>query len=542
MKISALPAILIVAVCPSLAAEPPRPDAVSIETIWQESSRKYDGARREILKKVAWQTNEGPFRPEWESLNHYKTPTWYQDAKFGIFIHWGLYSVPAFANEWYSRNMYQPGSPEFKHHIATYGPQSRFGYKDFIPMFKADHFDANAWARLFRDAGARYVVPVAEHHDGFPMYDSGLTDWCAGKMGPHRDLLGELAEAVRAEGLHLGASTHRAEHDWFFDGGRQFDSDVNDPRYIAFYGPAHIRLVKPGYEDRVYEDWTYVSPQFLDDWLARSAEIVEKYHPDLIYFDWWTNQPAFRSRLADFAAFYYNQAAKRGTGAVINYKYDAFEEHSATLDVERGQLSDIRPLPWQTDTSISNNSWGYVEGDTFKSPEYIVRLLADVVSKNGNLLLNVGPQPDGTIPEPVQQVLREVGAWLKVNGEAIYGTRPWTRYGEGPTAVASGAFHERDAKPYTAEDFRFTVKGDTLYAIELGWPTDGKITVHSLGSNALTGQKIKSVDLVGSDAKVVWRQDGEGLVVQLPPRPVGKYAYVLRLDRQSVAVANSRRE
>ncbi|MGD0268048.1 MAG: alpha-L-fucosidase [Candidatus Sulfotelmatobacter sp.] len=506
----------------------------AIENAWQKAESKYDDARQEILKDVERQANEGPFHPDWESLQNYRAPAWYEDAKFGIFIHWGLYSVPAFANEWYSRNMYQPGSAEFRHHVATYGPQSKFGYKDFIPMFRAERFDARAWARLFREAGAKYVVPVAEHHDGFPMYDSRLTDWCAGKMGPKRDLFGELATAVRAEGLHLGASSHRAEHDWFFDGGRQFDSDVNDPRYAAFYGPAHLRLVKPGYEDRVFEDWTLVSPDFLDDWLARTAEIVENYHPDLIYFDWWINQPSFRKSLAEFAAFYYNQGAQRGTGAVINYKYDAFEEHSATLDVERGQLSDIRPMHWQTDTSISNASWGYVEGDTFKSPEFIVHLLADVVSKNGNLLLNIGPRPDGTIPEPVQQILRDVGAWLAVNGEAIYGTRPWMRYGEGPTVVEGGAFHEKDAKPYTAEDFRFTTKGDNLYAIELGWPRDGKVTIRSLGKDALKGQKIQSIVLLGSEGKtkIEWRGQADGVHVQLPPQAVGKYAYVLRVALQ----------
>lgn len=522
-------ALVMAASCRAALAQPPHPDAAAIESTWQNAVNKYDGARKEILKDVARQANGGLFLPQWESLQNYQVPAWYEDAKFGIFIHWGLYSVPAFANEWYSRNMYQPGSVEFKHHIATYGPQSKFGYKDFIPMFKAEHFDAPAWARLFREAGARYVVPVAEHHDGFAIYDSNLTDWCAGKMGPKRDLLGELAKAVRGEGLYFGASSHRAEHDWFFDGGRQFDSDVSDPRYAAFYGPAHTRLVKPGYEDRVYEDWTYVSPEFLDDWLARTAEIVEKYHPDLIYFDWWINQPSFRNHVTEFAAFYYNQAAQRRTGAVINYKYDALEEHSATLDVERGQLPDIRPLHWQTDTSIGNASWGYLETDTFKSPEFIIHLLADVVSKNGNLLLNVGPRPDGTIPELEQQVLRDVGAWLRLNGEAIYGTRPWTRYGEGPTVVEGGAFHEKDAKPYTAEDFRFTVKGDTLYAIELGWPTDGKLTVHALGSGALKGRKVQSVDLLGSDAKVQWHQDEDALHAQLPAQPPGKYAYVLRV-------------
>lgn len=527
-----LAAALLYGLCARLPAQISVPDPSAIESSWRTAVSKYDGTRRKIVRDVERQANDGQFRPQWQSLRNYQVPTWYEDAKFGIFIHWGLYSVPAFANEWYSRNMYQPGSNEYKHHVAAYGPQSRFGYKDFIPMFKAEHFDPAAWARLFREAGAKYVVPVAEHHDGFPIYNSDLTDWCAGKMGPRRDLFGELATAVRAEGLHLGASSHRAEHDWFFDGGRRFDSDVNDPSYAGFYGPAHLRLVKPGFEDRVYEDWTYVSPEFLDDWLARTAEIVEKYHPDLIYFDWWINQPSFRNHLAEFAAFYYNQGTKRGTGAVINYKYDALEEHSATLDVERGQLSDIRPLHWQTDTSISNSSWGYIEGDTFKSPEFIIHLLADVVSKNGNLLLNVGPRPDGTIPEPVQQVLRDVGGWLKANGEAIYGTRPWTRYGEGPTVVTGGAFHDTDTKPYTADDFRFTTTGGILYAIELGWPADGKVAIHSLGSDALKDQKVQSVDLVGSHAKIEWHQDPGGLHIEGPTQAPARFAVAWRITLQ----------
>jgi alpha-L-fucosidase len=527
----ALALVVLIAGCNlSLAAQTGNPDLALIENIWQKANSKYDGTRQIILKEVNRKASEGPFRPTWESLQKYRAPAWYEDAKFGIFIHWGLYSVPAFANEWYSRNMYQRESPEYNHHVATYGPPSKFGYKDFIPLLKAEHFDPGEWARLFREAGAKYVVPVAEHHDGFPMYESRLTDWCASKMGPRRDVLGELARAIRAEGLHFGASSHRAEHDWFFDGGRTFDSDVNDPRLAAFYGPAHPRLVKQGYEDRLFEDWTYVSAEFMDDWLARTAEIVEKYHPDLVYFDWWIGHPSFREHVARFAAFYYNQGAIRGPGVVLNYKYDALQENSGTLDVERGQLSDIRPLHWQTDTSLSNGSWGYLEKDTYKTPEFIIHLLADVVSKNGNLLLNVGPRPDGTIPAPAQQVLRDVGAWLKVNGEAIYGTRPWTRYGEGPTAVASGSFHDSDTKPYTSADFRFTTKGPILYAIELGWPAGGWVTIRSLGYDDLgSSPKIQSVSLLGSKAEIAWQQRPDGLHIQLPPRPSGQYAYVFRI-------------
>lgn len=508
---------------PLAAAQAPSSD----DKVWRESIRKYDPQRAQILEKVEKGDHNGPFRPDWESLRKYQEPQWYQDAKFGIFIHWGLYSVPAFANEWYSRNMYEQGSPEFKHHVATYGTQNKFGYKDFIPLFKAEHFDAQAWARLFREAGAKYVIPVAEHHDGFAMYQSDLTDWCAGKMGPKRDVLGELATAIRSEGLHFGASSHRVEHDWFFDGGRTFDADVKDPKYAAFYGPAHPRLVKPGHEDNLIEDWTYVPPVFKDDWLARTAEIVEKYHPDVLYFDWWIGQPSMRNHVSRFAAYYYNESAARGTRAVINYKHDAFQENSATLDIERGQLTEIRLPHWQTDTSLSNGSWGYIENDTYKTPQAIVHQLVDVVSKNGNLLLNVGPRPDGTIPEPAQQVLREVGKWLMVDGEAIYGTRPWYVYGEGPTKVVGGYFHDSDTKPYTPEDFRFTTKDSTLYAIELGWPTGGRVTIPSLHTNGYI--EVGKVELLGSDKEIKWSQDSDGLKLELPEQAPGKFAYSFRI-------------
>jgi alpha-L-fucosidase len=496
------------------------------DLVWQHAIHKYDPQRKLFLEKVDQKVGQGPFRADWESLRDYKTPDWYQDAKFGIFIHWGLYSVASFANEWYSRNMYQKDSPEYKHHIASYGPQNKFGYKDFIPMFKAEHFDPHAWAQLFREAGAKYVVPVAEHHDGFPMYSSDLTDWCAAKMGPRRDIVGELANAIRGEGLHFGASSHRAEHDWFFEGGRGFDSDVNDPKYADFYGPAHARFLRPEFDHNLIEDWTYVSPAYMDDWLARSAEIVEKYHPDLIYFDWWIGQPSFRNHLSRFAAFYYNSGRQRGTDTVIDYKDHAFQETAGTLDIERGQLTDIRRPYWQTDTSLSNASWGFVENDTYKTPEFVIHQLADIVSKNGNLLLNVGPRPDGTIPEQAQSVLREVGAWLKVNGEAIYGTRPWTQYGEGPTQIVGGAFHDTEAKPFTPHDIRFTTKGKNLYAIALGWPGDGRLTIHALAASKI---KVSGVTLLGSEATVQWSQGSDGLEMTLPTQAPGKYAYAFRI-------------
>ena len=208
-------------------------DAETIDRTWQHASSKYDSQRAALVKEARSVGSQGPHRADWQSLQKYEVPDWYKDAKFGIFIHWGVYSVPAFGNEWYPRNMYRPDTDEYKHHLATYGPPSKFGYKDFIPMFKAEHFDPAAWARIFKESGAKYVVPVFEHHDGFTMYDSGLSDWTAAKMGPHRDLWGDLAKAIRAEGLRLGASSHRVEHNFFLDGGRTIDSDVNDPQYAG---------------------------------------------------------------------------------------------------------------------------------------------------------------------------------------------------------------------------------------------------------------------------------------------------------------------
>jgi alpha-L-fucosidase len=511
------------ATAPSAAQDP-----LTIDRAWQKASAKYDAPRTAILEDVDRVNAAGPYRPEWESLQNYNVPDWYKDAKFGIFIHWGVYSVPAFASEWYPRVMYIEGSDAYKHHIATYGTQDKFGYKDFIPRFKAEKFDPPAWARLFKEAGAKYVVPVFEHHDGFTMYDSGLSDWTAAKMGPHRDLWGDLAKAVRAEGLHFGASSHRVEHNFFLGVGRVIPSDINDPKYADFYGPAH-RWLEAKRGTPLSNDFTFVSKAWTDDWLARSAEIVEKYHPDVMYFDWWIGQASVRENLTRFAAFYYNQSEKWGGRiGVINYKDFAMDEKAAVLDLERGQLAGIRRLYWQTDTSVSNKSWGYIENDTFKSPEFVVHQLIDIVSKNGNLLLNIGPRSDGTIPDEVQQVLRDVGAWLKVNGEAIYGTRAWHVYGEGPTKVTEGSFHDTDTMPYTAEDFRFTKKGDALYAIEMGWPSKGEAVIHSLGT-APGQSKVRSVALLGAGSSLAFEQQEDGLHIRLPDRPPGKHAYAFRI-------------
>jgi alpha-L-fucosidase len=473
------------------------------------------------------------YEPTWESLLNYSVPEWYQDAKFGIFIHWGVYCVPAFANEWYPRNMYVEGSPEFEHHRETWGPHSKFGYKDFIPMLRAERFDPAHWADIFKRAGARYVVPVAEHHDGFAMYDCSFSRWTAARMGPKRDVIGELAAAVRKEGMAFGVSSHRAEHWWFLNGGMAFDSDVRDPQYYDFYGPA-----KPGPSHHEREAWfskdwrPRPDGKFLEDWLARTCELVDRYQLQLVYFDWWIEQAVFEPYLQRFAAYYYNRGIEWDQGVVINYKNESFPEGAAVFDVERGQLTDIRPLFWQTDTAISKNSWGYVENQEYKTPVSLIHDLIDIVSKNGTLLLNIGPRPDGTIPEPEEEILLEIGRWLAVNGEAIYGTRPWKVYGEGPTEVIGGAFQDTKRAGFTAQDVRFTTRGDVLYAIVLGWPESGEAMVRSLGAGLdLYPDAIGRVELLGAKGQVQWSRDADGLKVQLPSRKPADAAYVLKISR-----------
>lgn len=476
------------------------------------------GQRLAAIDVVA---QRGPFQPTWESItNLFQTPNWYQDAKFGLFIHWGAYAVPAFGSEWYPRNMYVAGSEELKHHVATYGPQSQFGYKDFFQSFKAEKFDANAWAKLFKEAGVKYVVPVAEHHDGFPMYDSALTDWSAKKLGPHRDVIGEQAKAYRKAGIVFGASSHRAEHWFFFDNGMYFDSDVRDPRFADLYGPAVNKRTSEAQAEPP-------TKEFLDDWLLRSCEIVDKYRPQVMYFDWWICQPVFQPYLKTFAAYYYNRGAEWKKPVAINFKEwegISFPRGSGVFDMERGAAADIQPAFWQTCTSVSKNSWGYITNHVYKETREIVHDLVDIVSKNGTMLLNIGPKADGTIPEREQQILREIGAWLKVNGEAIYGARPWEKFGEGPTQTAAGSFSDKSKPQFTAADFRFTRKGRTLYAIALAWPENRRLVVKSLARH-----NVKQVELLGYKGHLLWRQTGAGLEATLPDRAPSRIAIALKV-------------
>lgn len=484
------------------------------------------GYRDEIDAVIA----QGPYSATWTSLQDYSVPNWYLDGKFGIFIHWGPYAVPAFGNEWYPRNMYLPGTPEYKHHRATYGDQATFGYKDFIPQFTASRFDPDAWAALFRRAGAQFVVPTAEHHDGFPLYASDRTAWCAAKMGPKRDLIGDLAAAVRRQSMVFGVSSHRAEHWWFMNGGMAFNSDVRDPRYADFYGPAQPDQLPP-------------NDAFLEDWLLRCCEIVDKYEPQLFWFDWWIEQPVFAPYLKEFASYYYNRGAEWRRGVAVNYKHHAFPSSAAVFDVERGQLAAIREQFWQTDTSVAKNSWGYTEDNDYKRAGDLIGDLVDIVSKNGALLLNIGPRADGTIPEEDQDLLLAIGDWLQIYGEAVYGTRPWRVYGEGPTDVVEGSFSDTKRAVFTAQDIRFTQKSEIedgksrayVYATALAIPDDHRLRVAAMreGSEQLPEAIVKVVLPTGvrwGHRELGFERTSEALIVTLPDDLPAEHAVSVRVQ------------
>lgn len=464
------------------------------------------------LKRIEDVIAKGPYKDNWDSLSDYTVPKWYMNAKFGIFLHWGIYSVPAFGNEWYSRNMYCKENREFEHHRKTYGEQKDFGYKDFIPMFKAEKYNADEWAKLFKEAGAQYVVPVAEHHDGFQMYKSKISHWNSFEMGPHIDHVGELKKSCEKLGMAIGCSSHRIEH-WFFMGhGKDFDSDIKDPMERGdFYWPANP---EPNHHDLFSEP--VPTEEFMNDWLIRCCEIIDEYRPRILYFDWWIQIAAMKPYLQKLAAYYYNRAAEWGTEVVINYKHDAFLFGTAVPDVERGQFADVKPYYWQTDTAVALNSWCYTEGNNYRNPVDLVRDLVDIVSKNGNLLLNVGPKSDGTIGNEDAAVLKAIGKWLKVNGEAIYNSRVYRTYGEGPTRIIEGQFSDGQKKNYTSEDVRFTTANGYIYAIALKASDNGKYCIKTFAEQDASKLAnfhgiIDEIDVLGTDEKPEWSRDENGL-------------------------------
>ncbi len=402
--------------------------------------------------------------------------------------------------------MYIQGTHEYEHHIKTYGSHKDFGYKDFIPLFKAEHFNADEWAELFRSSGAKYVIPVAEHHDGFQMYKSELSEWNSFNMGPGRDVLGELKAAVESRGLSLGASSHRIEHYFFMGHGKEFDSDIHEPlKKGDFYWCAAKEPKNHHSPDEVVP-----TEEFLDDWLDRCIELVDNYRPKVVYFDWWILVRAAREHLKRFASHYYNTVPD----GVINYKHDSFAFGTAVPDMERGHFASVMPFYWQTDTSVARNSWCYTEGNSYKSAAELIRVLVDVVSKNGNLLLNIGPKADGTIPDEDRSILLEIGDWLKINGEGIYSSSVWRVASEGSASNSEGQFSE-DAVAYTSEDFRFTSKDGCIYAFAMKWNGSALIkafAVNERGSGIFQGI-IDKVEILGYYGTVDWFADENGLSV-----------------------------
>jgi alpha-L-fucosidase len=467
------------------------------------------------------------YEPTWESLRAYECPEWFQDAKFGIYTHWGPYSVPAWENEWYPRLMYskndERGKEFYQHHREKWGDVSEFGYKDFIPHFTAEKFNAEEWADLFMRAGARFAGPVAQHHDGFAMWDSDLTEWDAMDMGPKRDIVGELAAAVRKRDMRFVTSFHHAFHWRYYEPSYAIEkSDTRDPRYAGInkiYPPMH----EPGAPE---------SKEFLDNWRDRVYEVIDKYQPDYLWFDFGWHEPGFEEYKKELLAYYYNRANEWGKEVVITYKHDHLPDGVAILDLERGQMDTLSKKKWITDTAVDLKSWCYIDDPDYKSVNTLVDNLIDRVSKNGNLLLNIGPRPDGTIPEEQKELLLGIGAWLDTNGEAIYGTRPWTTFGEGPTRMNFGQMSEERNRGmvYTADDIRFTTRREYLYAIALDWPSDGKLHVKSLKKGVrISPSGIRDVSLLGSDQVLEWTRDENGLHVILPENRPCEHAYSLKI-------------
>ena len=479
------------------------------------------------------------YLPAWNSLRLHQTPQWLRDNKFGIYTHWGVYSVPAYGPNvtWYPYNMYWEGTPQYEYHLKTYGQPSKFGYKDFIPLFTAEKFDPDEWADLFRRAGAKFAGPVGEHHDGFSMWNTRFSDWNAAKMGPRRDVVAELEKAIRRAGLRFMVSLHHAENWWYYPHWRE-EFDTSDARYTGLYGQLH-NLEWAGEKPlaaTVKQDWELQgdlqdkpSKEFLESWLGKIKELIDNFHPDLLWFDYairWIQEHYKREMLA----YYYNQALERDQDVALAYKWHHLVPGTGLMDMELGRYDSLTYHEWITDTTIDDgHGWAYLQEARFKSLSTLLHYLIENVSKNGYLLLNIGPRPDGTIPDQVKELLLGMGKWLEINGEAIYGTTPWMTYGEGPTQMTHwGYFTEKYEVKYTAQDIRFTVKDDVLYAICLGWP-ESQFTIQSLKS--LYPEEIKSVHLLGTEAPVVWSFGGDGLTIQRPAQKPCEEAFVFKIVR-----------
>ncbi len=446
-----------------------------------------------------------------ESLAAHKdAPEWFRDAKLGIYFHWGVYSVPAFGSEWYPRNMYIEKRPEYRHHLKTWGDHDKFEYADFVPMFKAENFDAEQWAALFKKAGARFAGPVAEHHDGFSLWDSDVTPWNAMDKGPKRDLVGELEKAVRAEGMRFITTFHHARNNlWEKSPGKWTGHyDHVKTRFPALLEDSD-RAILYGYMPR---------DEFVKMWKAKLVEVIDGYHPDIIWFDSWLHEIPEKDRF-ELAAYYFSQAWTRNQDVVLIRKQNDLPLEFSVNDHEKSRESGASPRVWMTDDTISTGSWCYTKNLKIKPAGDVIHALVDTVSKNGIVLLNISPLADGTIPEDQKKVLVELGQWMQTNGEGIYATRPWKTYGEGPTKEPEGGFKEHRKflnLKYSAADIRFTQSKDrsTLYAITMGWP-EKPFTLQSLSIPKLDAKL--TVTLLGSKADVGYTVNADTTLTIQPP-------------------------
>jgi alpha-L-fucosidase len=503
------------------------------------------------------------FTPTWSSLvEGYRVPDWFRDAKFGIWAHWSAQCVPE-AGDWYARNMYIQGHPQYEHHVRTYGHPTRSGFMEIQNLWKAEHWEPEALMDLYAKAGARYFVALANHHDNFDAYNSKYHAWNAVRVGPKRDIIGTWARVARERGLRFGVSNHSA-HSWHWlqtaygydpEGalaGQRYDAfrlTKEDGRGTWWQGldpqqlytgrnmvmPDGITTIRTAQEwhERNTGAWDEKppvgNPAFTREWFLRCRDLIDSYRPDLVYFD-NSGLPLGQAGL-DIAAHFYNSSLAWHDGkveAVINAKLIPSERRAGLVeDVERGFRENIEPLPWQTDTCIGD--WHYnrslFDNHQYKSARTVIHRLCDIVSKNGNLLLSIPVRGDGSIDSDEHKVLDELADWMGRNSEAIHGTRPWRSFGEGPTRVAGGMFSEQSSKSFTAEDVRFTMKNGVLYAIALGWPTSGLLRIASLAEeSALAPGTIERVEVLGSTESVPFTRSRKGLEVRLPEGLAGTIA------------------
>lgn len=514
------------------------------------------------------------FAPTWDSLvEGYRTPDWFRDAKFGIWAHWGAQCVPEMG-DWYARRMYIQGNWQYDHHVRTYGHPTRFGFMEIQNLWKAENWNPDALLDLYVKAGARYFVAMANHHDNLDAYNSRYHAWNTLRVGPKKDLIGGWAQAARARGLRFGVSNHAA-HAWhWFQPAYGYDPEgpYAGQRYDAYrltkadgrgtwwqgLDPQELytgrNIVMPdGFKTiRSVETWQQShtahwdekpplhNPAFTRQWFLRCRDLIDSYKPDLVYMD-NHSLPLGQAGL-DIAAHYYNASMSWHGGkleAVLNAKVLPDEWRPGVVeDVERGFRDGIEPLPWQTDTCLGD--WHYSRGifdnHQYKPASTVIHRLCDIVSKNGNLLLSVPLRGDGTIDADERRILEEIAAWMARNGEAIYGTRPWRSFGEGPTKVGSGMFSEGSSKPLTAEDIRFTTKAGVLYAIAMGWPRGGVLRIQSLAEgSALAPGAIENIQAVGAAESLAFTRSHRGLEVKLPEGLAGSPAVAVKIRGSGLA-------